>query len=71
MKVGLRQCIDNLKHDARMTDINLKASILTQADIKKHLDSLPDLESQTLKMDLDNQDDADGADDLFGKQDIN
>ena len=62
--MSLRHCIDNLKFDARMTDINLKAQNLTPEELKKHRDSLPDLQGQTVPVDLDNPDLNGSADDF-------
>jgi hypothetical protein len=69
--MNLRQCIDNLKFDARMVDINMKAQTLSQAELKRHLESLPDLQGQTISMDLENPDLDSSSDDVFSKQDIN
>jgi hypothetical protein len=43
--MSLKESIDGLKYDARMTDINLKSSALTPAELQKHLEKLPDLEA--------------------------
>ena len=67
--MSLRRCIENLKFDARMLDINIKSHVLTPDDLKKHLASLPDLQDQTLKVDLNSN--GNGRDDLFPEPDMN
>ncbi len=52
--MSLKNSIENLKYDARMVDINLKASLLTQAERKAHLDKLPDLASNSEPVEFDN-----------------
>lgn len=48
----LREHIDKLKFDSRMTDINLKAGRLTKEEMDKYLSSLPDsaAQAETLKL---------------------
>jgi hypothetical protein len=55
--MALKESIDSLKYDARMTDINLKSQALTQPELQKHLDKLPDLESncETVPFDSETQ----------------
>jgi len=42
---SLKESLENLKFDARMTDINMKSQALNQAEWQKYLDKLPDLQS--------------------------
>ncbi len=65
--MSLRRCIDNLKFDARMQDINLKSHILTNEDLSKHLAGLRDLQDQALTLDLDKSQANDLDDDHFSE----
>ncbi len=67
--MSLRRCIDSLKFDARMLDINIKSHALTPDELKKHLASLPDLQDQTLQVDLDSS--GNGRDDHFPEPEMN
>lgn len=53
--MSLKQSIENLKFDARMVDINLKASLLNQSELKTHLDKLPDLKANCETVDFENE----------------
>jgi len=55
--MGLKKAIDNLKLDARMLDIHVKAQTLSREDIQKHLDKLPDLAANAQPVDIEVDDD--------------
>lgn len=40
--MGLKEALDNLKFDNRMSEINLKQGWVTPEELKKNKDSLPD-----------------------------
>ncbi len=43
---------NNLKYDSRLTEYNLRYGILTQEELKAHLEKLPDLSGQTAIVDI-------------------
>lgn len=49
---------DLIKFDARMLEYNLARGILTEAELKQHLASLPDLSGEVLPLTLEDVDDA-------------
>jgi hypothetical protein len=49
--------IEKLKFDSRMVDINMKARTLSDDEFQKHLDKLPDLADQSMKIDIDGSSD--------------
>jgi hypothetical protein len=65
--MSLKNAIERLRYDSRMVDINLKNESISEKDIKKQLDSLPDLKGQSVALDLESTDSgADIADSLNG-----
>lgn len=50
--MSLAKAMEDLKYDSRLTEYNLNSGILSQEELKKHLQSLPDLAPQTEKLDL-------------------
>lgn len=47
--------IERLKFDKRLTDWSLSRGKFTKDDLKKHLESLPDLSENVLRVELDNE----------------
>ncbi|MBN8540388.1 MAG: hypothetical protein J0L82_08380 [Deltaproteobacteria bacterium] len=47
--------IDRLKYDKRLIDLNVSRKRLTKDELKKHLDSLPDLADNVIRVELDNE----------------
>lgn len=58
---SLSKALAQLKFDSRMTELNQKQGLLTTQELKKHLESLPDLASRAVQLTL--EDEANGADD--------
>jgi hypothetical protein len=54
--MSLKKSIENLKYDARMVDINLKASLLTSTEWQKHLEKLPDLQANSAPVEFEAED---------------
>lgn len=50
--MSLNKAVDNLKFDKRLLDLNLRLGRLTQAEYDQHSKELVDLESDSLKVDL-------------------
>ena len=42
----LKECLEGLKFDTRLIDWNKKNGVISDADVKSHLDKLQDLSSQ-------------------------
>lgn len=59
--MSLAQANKNLKLDSRLTERNISVGDLTQAELEKHLASLPDLSSNvdTFTIDKKSNDDED------------
>ncbi|MCC7406248.1 MAG: hypothetical protein IT288_17780 [Bdellovibrionales bacterium] len=57
----LSKALAQLKFDSRMTEWNQNQGLVTPEEVKKHLDSLPDLSSRALQLTL--EDETNGADD--------
>lgn len=53
--MSLNKAVENLKFDSRLLDINLRLGRITQAEYDQHIKSLADLESDSLKIDLENK----------------
>lgn len=53
--MSLNKAVENLKFDSRLLDINLRLGRLTQAEYDQHIKALADLESDALKIDLENK----------------
>lgn len=51
----LQDQMKKLKYDARMVNHNIKRGVVSQEEIKKHLDQLPDLTNQALQVDIDDK----------------
>lgn len=47
--------IDRLKFDKRLIDLNVGRKRITKEELKKHLDSLPDLSDNVVHVDLENE----------------
>jgi len=45
--------IERLKFDKRLVEIQVARKRMTKEELKKHIDSLPDLSDNVAKMDLD------------------
>ncbi len=48
--MSLDKAIKNLKFDVRMKEININNNVLTEAELKKHIEQLPDLSHTTEKI---------------------
>ncbi len=57
--MSLKNAIDKLKYDSRMSEINLKSQIVTHQDLKKNLEKLPDVAANSAPLDLDSDRDDD------------
>jgi hypothetical protein len=53
--MSLNKAVENLKYDSRLLDINLRLGRLTQVEYDQHIKALTDLESESLKIDLENK----------------
>ncbi len=53
--MSLNKAVENLKFDKRLLDLNLRLGRLTQAEYDQHVKALTDLESDALKIDLENK----------------
>lgn len=51
--MSLAQANKNLKFDKRLTERNLSVGEMTKEDLKKHLESLPDLSHNVEKFTID------------------
>lgn len=47
--------IERLKFDKRLIDLNVSRKRLSKEDLKKHLESLPDLADNVVRVDLENE----------------
>ena len=47
--------IDRLKYDKRLIDLNVSRKRLTKDELKKHLDALPDLADNVIRVEIDNE----------------
>jgi hypothetical protein len=47
--------IDRLKYDKRLIDLNVSRKRLTKDELKKHLDALPDLADNVIRVELENE----------------
>lgn len=54
--MSLNKALENLKFDKRLVELNLKLGRLTQAEYAQNTQSLPDLESQSEKLDIEKED---------------
>jgi hypothetical protein len=50
--MSLNKAVENLKYDSRLLEMNLQLGRVTQAEYDQHIKSLADLESESLKVDL-------------------
>jgi hypothetical protein len=50
--MSLDKAMKNLKFDSRLTEYNLNAGILEKAELKAHLDKLPDLAANAESIDI-------------------
>jgi hypothetical protein len=53
--MSLNKAVENLKFDSRLLDLNLRLGRLTQAEYDQYIKTLADLESDSLKIDLENK----------------
>lgn len=53
--MSLNKAVENLKFDMRLLDLNLRLGRLTQSEYDQHIKSLTDLESDSVKIDLDSK----------------
>lgn len=51
--MNLRQGLEKLKYDVRMIDLNVRTGVLTQGEVKKHIDSLDDTKDNTAPLNID------------------
>jgi hypothetical protein len=54
--MSLNKALENLKFDKRLIELNLKLGRITQEEVKKNDSSLPDLEAQSEKLDIEKED---------------
>ncbi len=54
--MSLNKALENLKFDKRLEELNIKMGRLTQAEVDKQTASLPDLEAQSEKLDIEKED---------------
>lgn len=54
--MSLNKALENLKFDKRLVELNLKLGRVTQQEIDQNTKSLQDLEAQSEKLDLDQED---------------
>ncbi len=52
---SLSQEIDRLRLDKRLVDLNIKRKTLTQVELQRHLDALPDLADNVMRLDLEDE----------------
>ena len=55
--MSLDKAMKNLKFDTRMQEYNLNNGLLTQEELKKHLESLQDASNNVELIDIDDADD--------------
>ncbi len=56
VKMSLNKALENLKFDKRLVDLNIKQGRVTKEEVAKNDTSLPDLESQCEKLDIEKED---------------
>lgn len=54
--MSLNKALENLKFDKRLVELNLKLGRVTQAEIDQNKKALQDLEAESEKLDLDQED---------------
>ena len=54
--MSLNKALENLKFDKRLVELNVKMGRVTQDEIKKYDQALPDLEAQSEKLDIEQED---------------
>ncbi len=54
--MSLNKALENLKFDKRLMELNLKLGRVTQEEINKNTQNLPDLEAQCEKLDIEKED---------------
>lgn len=54
--MSLNKAVQNLKYDKRLVELNLKLGRITKEEVAQHSQSLPDLESQCEKLDIEKED---------------
>ncbi|MBC7742618.1 MAG: hypothetical protein H7061_10500 [Bdellovibrionaceae bacterium] len=54
--MSLNKALENLKFDKRLEELNIKMGRLTQSEVDKQTAALPDLESQSEKLDIEKED---------------
>lgn len=54
--MSLNKALENLKFDKRLVELNIKMGRLTQAESDQNMKSLPDLEAQSEKLDIEKED---------------
>lgn len=53
--MSLNKAIENLKFDKRLVELNLKLGRVTQQELDQKSKELPDLEAQSEKLNLENE----------------
>ena len=54
--MSLNKALLNLKFDKRLLELNMKMGRVTQEEMDKNSESLPDLEAQSEKLDIEKED---------------
>ncbi len=54
--MSLNKALENLKFDKRLLELNIKMGRLTQIEVDQHTKSLEDLEAQSEKLDIEQED---------------
>lgn len=54
--MSLNKALEALKFDKRLVELNLKLGRVTQSELSKNSQNLPDLENQCEKLDLEKED---------------
>ena len=58
--MSFKKALDNLKFDSRMIESNIASGVLTKEELAKHIASLPDLEDQSARVSIgEDEDDFD------------
>lgn len=53
--MSLNKALENLKFDKRLLELNLKLGRVTQQEVEQNQKSLPDLEAQSEKLDIEKE----------------
>ncbi len=61
MTEDLQKVLEDLKYDKRMAEWYLRRGLITKEELKKHLESLPDLANEVAHFDLEEEETGNGA----------